>query len=128
MSRLQNVINILKDDYKVDNIIINDDSISEDYMSTDNGYYFDVSYDIIINGKKFNIGGNITEEEECIVDNNTVIDDFEGLCKALNTNIDNNGFDIKDTLTGGLFEIMYSLQSIIEQNEADKEDESSDED
>ena len=128
MSRLQNVIDILKDDYKVDDIIINDDSISEDYMSTDNGYYFDVSYDIIINGKKFNIGGNITEEEECIVDNNTVIDDFEDLCKELKTNIDNSGFDIKDTLTSGLFEIMYSLQSIIEQNKNDTEDKSSYED
>lgn len=124
MSRLQNVIDILKEEYKVDDITINDDSISEDYMETDNGYYFDVSYDIIINGKKFNIGGNITEEEDCIVDNNTVIDNFEDLCKALKTNIDDSGFDIRDTLTQGLFEIMYSLQEIIEQNKEEEEESS----
>ena len=115
MDQLESTAKSLINDYKIKDIYIKNSSINEDYYEMDNGYYFDVSYILTIEGKDFVIGGNVTEQEENIIDNNLVINDLEEICKNLNVTEEREGENIKDILSQGIFDIVYKIQSEIEQ-------------
>ena len=115
MDQLESTAKSLINDYKIKDIYIKNNSINEDYDEMDDGYYFDVSYILTIEGKDFVIGGNVTEQEENIIDNNLVINDLEEICKSLNVTEEKEGEHIKDILSQGIFEIVYKIQSEIEQ-------------